>query len=310
MWLPRQIFNDDRLSPTEIVLAMLVYSYDNSPEGEPCYITTPEFATALNVSIRTIRSAVNHLCDLGYMRNEVDKPGGNIRHLYSLMVVDMKGRKKQTPPAEIAGGGTEEIAGGLRQKKQDPAAKIAGGLYIEDNTYNTGGDNTAPPEEISNISYLKARENSRERPEPFFEFFETQVLGRWNKYEITTAILDDWHDVVYIKNDTPDIIEALRRHKAEHKGWQPKWDQVVKLVRAVTNEKTNEKKKNEQRKQIARQDQAEQKSAEQTYCELAENEPEKFIEMFDTEFGQAQRRKNPDLQELFEQAEKRLEQVA
>jgi helix-turn-helix protein len=307
LWLPAEIFNDDRLSPTEIILVMLIHSYDSSdkPEGKACYITNPEFADTLNVATRTVRNAINRLCDLKYIRSEVDKPAGNVRYLYSQMVVDMKGKKKQLPTAKNAIGSKEKSAQGLGQKSLDPTAKNAIGLYKEDNTDNTGGDNTPTPEEISNKSYLMARGNCRGLPEPFFEFFETHVLGRWNKYEVTTAILKDWHDVVYIKNDTPDIVEAIRKHKAEHKGWQPKWDQIVKLVRATVNEK----KKNEQRKQIAKQEQVEQKSIEQMNREIAENDPEKFVKMFNMDFGRAQRKQNQYLQELFEQAEKALEQL-
>ncbi len=217
-----------------------IHSLSDRDEG--CDRSDGEFADFFQISKRSVSRGIAKLKDLRLINVVVDKQGGNERTIFMVEgAID-----------NLAIGGTDKMAVGVQTKWQEPTDKLAV-HNIEKNTVdNTGGGNTEPPaprdpaekkqkkspepETKAGRAWENAREVLEDElhfPDRFLEFFDMEVMGRWNKFEVTVAVVKDWHRQLYIKFDTEMLAGVLSDYSARHKGWQPKLADVVKLASAM-----------------------------------------------------------------------------
>ena len=113
------------------------------------------------------------------------------------------------------------------------------------------------PEDACQFAFLNSKVESPILDYDFFDFFESEVLGRFDKITITPAILADWHDQLFEKYGSKVTTAAISEHRSIRKGWQPMFADVVAIAKRIGRE---EKKKAEGR--IAAEKRAAMKTAE------------------------------------------------
>ncbi len=237
VWIPRKLWFARDLTPVERCLLAEIHSLSDRDEG--CDRTDGEFADFFQISKRSVGRGLAKLKNLELINVIVDKQGGNKRIIFMV----------EGAMDNLAIGGTDKMAGGVRTKWQKPIDKLAV-HNIEDNTVsNTGGgeQNAPSPQDPADQKQKKTPETKADRawewarekledelhfPDKFLEFFGAEVMGRWNKFEVTVAVVKDWHRQLYLKFDTEMVAEILSDYSARHKGWQPKLAEVVTLVTA------------------------------------------------------------------------------
>ena len=90
--------------------------------------------------------------------------------------------------------------------------------------------NPPTPEIYAQSKYRQAKNESGELPPEFFEWFEGEILGRWDKYGTTPAVLRDWHGRLWAKYKPDFVTEAVQAHRSESANWSPKFAEVVKIA--------------------------------------------------------------------------------
>ncbi len=241
VWIPRRLWFARDLSPVERCLLAEIHSLSDRDEG--CDRSDGEFADFFQISKRSVSRGIAKLKDLRLINVVVDKQGGNERTIFMVEgAID-----------NLAIGGTDKMAVGVQTKWQEPTDKMAVHNIEENTVDNTGGENTvqtpAPrdpaekkqkkspePETKAGRAWENAREVLEDElhfPDRFLEFFDMEVMGRWNKFEVTVVVVKDWHRQLYIKFDIEMLAGVLSDYKGRHKGWQPNLADVVKLASAM-----------------------------------------------------------------------------
>lgn len=115
IWIPKEIWLDERLCATEKVVYSEIHSLD---DGKGCWAGNKHFSTIVGVKPDRISHILSRLSELGMIRCEID---GKKRHIYVINNV-------------VGGGGTLQITSGPRYLERP---------YKENNTV----DNTTTPSE-------------------------------------------------------------------------------------------------------------------------------------------------------------------
>jgi hypothetical protein len=114
---------------------------------------------------------------------------------------------------------------------------------MNNSNYKGGGEKT--PETKAAIAYRKTLDSMGPIAPPlsFLEFFQTQILARWDKYEVTPAILTDWDQQVFMIFGAETAARAASQHAATSKGWKPKLAEIVKICKAIRKKDEEDKKR-------------------------------------------------------------------
>jgi len=109
-------------------------------------------------------------------------------------------------------------------------------------------DKYPTPEILAHEKYGQAKTRCQDLPREFFAWFEREILGRWDKYSITPAILKDWHDCLWVKYKPEFVKEAVQTHRSESANWSPKFAEIVKLASTLRQKELAVLKREEYRK--------------------------------------------------------------
>ena len=104
------------------------------------------------------------------------------------------------------------------------------------------------PEISAKDKYRQAKDECQDLTREFFEWFEREVLGRWNKYGVTPADLRDWHSSLYAKYKPEIVTESLQTHRAKSTNWAPKFAEICKLVASLRAKELAPLKREKERK--------------------------------------------------------------
>lgn len=90
------------------------------------------------------------------------------------------------------------------------------------------------PEEKAKINFQAAKAESN-LPTDFLTWWESEILGRWDKYKVTSAILSDWHNL-FTDYGRDILIQAVKKHRQETDHWNPSMAAVKKLAGKIRAE--------------------------------------------------------------------------
>lgn len=79
IWIPAEIWLDDRLSVTEKFLLVEIERLD---QGTGCKETNEHFSEYLGLSIRRVGAGISSLVSKGYIKRVLNQETGNERALY------------------------------------------------------------------------------------------------------------------------------------------------------------------------------------------------------------------------------------
>lgn len=167
-----------------------------------------------------------------------------------------------------------------------------------ENTTETNREGNKRPlpqnfEAKAKASYQATKRQLPGLPSEFFNWFESEVLARWDKYEVNPTVLKDWHELLWTKYEDKYVAAAMAQHRQQvsNNVWRPDLCKVRKIARELLQEA--------QRLQRKRQA-AEEKGAEEKKCQqgrkyvpdwkLPEN---KALEAYELQQG------NPFVKEMF-----------
>lgn len=250
IWIKKDIWNCRELTPTCRVLLAEIDSLSDREEG--CTASNSYFARFFGISVRSVIRGVALLHKYGLITSVIDKADSNARTMF--VVPEAIAKLAIVPSDKMAIARSSDLV----TKWLDPSDKMAV-HYIEDNTMNnTGGEKHSPspvipadqkeektPETKAGRAWARAREMLEDQmhfPDEFLEFFDIEVMGRWNKFEVSVAVVRDWHCQLYLKYGVEMVAGILSDYNAGHKGWQPKLADVVKMVNAKIKVQRTEKK--------------------------------------------------------------------
>ncbi|MHC5062260.1 MAG: hypothetical protein ACYTFK_14480, partial [Planctomycetota bacterium] len=73
-------------------------------------------------------------------------------------------------------------------------------------------------------------------PAEFLEWFEVEVLARWDKFETNPTTIRDWHNRLWTKHDKKVASLAVEQHRAQSDAWKPKFAKVVEIAKGLTRQ--------------------------------------------------------------------------
>lgn len=214
----------------------------DSLDGEDgCWAMNEHFSKILNITPDRAGKIISKLVKKGLIERRIFPSGkGKKRYLgvvsHTVKTPDGHTVKTPEPYGENAGcyrRDTIEIT--KREGEPPPSSSETPEKKAERMFYSAKGVLTqSDPYE----SYFKRE---------FFEWFESQVLTRWDKYCVNTTLLTDWLELIYTRFDEDVLLDGLRELQRRTKGWQPKISEAEKICRIlVANKRRAEKKKQTQ----------------------------------------------------------------
>lgn len=230
-----------------------------------CFAKNLYFAERFGKSTETISRLITILVNKGYVSRIIDKESGNIRFLSLLPIETLEIIAKSrfegyTPIDKNINRGIDKNDKSYSQKSPVPIDKNVNSSISIKEKKERGGE--SPPllsekdeinkleniaskdgltkEEKSRFSYLNSKAEQSILPDAFYEFFVTEVLGRFDKYTITPAILVDWYRQVFKKYGVDIATIAVSDHRAQIQGWQPTISKVIKIASKIVDAKNKE----------------------------------------------------------------------
>jgi len=222
---------------------LFIAEIDSLDTGEAgCFASNSYLADFFGVTAKYTSTIINKLIEKGLVESTIDKAAGNRR---SMRVLSHK----------IGIGVSHENRIPYPTKEGYPIPQKKDALYKEDNKEDNKEERESPPllsesdeikklenmamkgslkhEEKSRLSYLDSKAKCQELSDQFIEFFEREVLGRFDKYLITPAILADWHRQVWAKFGDEITTAAVSDHLAKIRSWQPTIARVIKIAKEI-----------------------------------------------------------------------------
>ena len=194
VWIPKEVYLDERLTWSEKILIVEVDSLDN---GRGCFASNQYLANFIGVNRTTISTAISKLVKLGYIVRKGTKQGQR-RYLYSNLKIYKRNDHQESTPA----GTTSE------QPKNSLFSDMVNDydIWCKDNIgVGCKMDGIQGKALKSIISYLRSQvnENGDEGIKNAWSF----ILANWNK-------LDDFHQkqmkLSQINSNLINILNQLR----------------------------------------------------------------------------------------------------
>lgn len=285
-----------------------------------CYASNEWFARSLGKNKWTISRIITRLQRFGHIICVISQDEGNKRYMMCFNEKQLRilAKASTVNGSKSTGELLSNIAIGLLSQTTTP-------IVINDNTpiaenhnhrireREQEGEEPPPPafrkgskEEICWTNYLTARDRVEHLfGNEFFKFFEDEVMGRFNKQDVTATTLSDWHIDIWVKHDPADVIKLLKEQRAETGGWQVKWQKLVKDLKKIETDKVKKSEKEEftaRQAMIKRKEQAKMRERveqiKRDNIELAGIDPEAFILKYKSSFYKKQFDSDPDLSKL------------
>lgn len=89
VWIPKEIWESDKLNPTEKCLLGQIYSLDN---GQGCFASNLHQGKCLQLSVGTVNNILRSLRERGFLVNLQLKPTDEDNHIFRRMRVIHNGR--------------------------------------------------------------------------------------------------------------------------------------------------------------------------------------------------------------------------
>ena len=219
-FIPKKILLTKGLSMSEKYILAEVDSLDGE---DHCWAMNRHFADLIGISPDRAGKIISGLVRKGFLERQITlTSGGKSRIL-----------RVASHTVEVTDGHTVETPDGHTVDPPLPSGENTG-CYKEERTVRGQKGEDLPPtvsgsyEKRAELLYLAAKKSltetvdSLQYPEPeFFEWFEAEVMGRWDKYSVTKAVLVDWHDIIWKVYNPDTILTALRKFKTESSNWSP-----------------------------------------------------------------------------------------
>ena len=161
---------------------------------------------------------IGQLIKRGYLLCEIDQKAGNQRSLRLLTKISIGVLKKTSIGQE------EKFAGAIEEN-----------FYHNNTRDNKKREDT--PEGRARIAYEHAKSRCENLPPLFFDFFEKEILGWWDKYVVTPAALEQWHRAFWQEFDETVRLEALTLHRSASDNWQPRFASLASTARQIVTDK-------------------------------------------------------------------------
>jgi len=224
----------------EMLFIAEIDSLDTSEAG--CFASNTYLADFFGVTAKYTSSVINKLVEKGLVKSTVDKAAGNRR---SMRVLSHKigigvSHENRTPYPTKTGEAIPQKRDTLyiEENIEDNKEKEASPPPLSENDEIKKLENMAmrgslKPEEKSRLSYLDSKAKCPNISGKFIEFFEREVLGRFDKYLITPALLADWNRQVWAKFGDEIATAAVSDHLAKIRSWQPTIARVIKTAKEI-----------------------------------------------------------------------------
>jgi hypothetical protein len=245
IWIPSAIWLDKGLSGQEKIFLAEIDSLDNDDKG--CRASNSYLAEFFSISPKRVSVVINKLIEKHRVSVSIDKGAGNIRYLRVL-----------SPETGIALSPEAGIAYPL--KHGDPIPGTGDRLNKDDNKGDNKGEREAPTpilseseeicklkimalagnglgrEDAARFAYLNSKSDCMGLGVGFFEFFETEVIGRFDKFKVTPVVLKDWAKQLCEKYGREIAAAAMSDYSAAASGWAPKLTQVLAIAKRLCGE--------------------------------------------------------------------------
>jgi hypothetical protein len=204
-----------------------------------CWASNSYFARRFECAPETVSRAVKQLIDGGYIRAEIDTDAGNIRRIYLLISVSRGIDADVKTPIDVS------VKHNNNNSNKDKGIKDPPDL--------------APPkgkkEAESFDSYRRSQYHLEkdDLPDEFFDWFEVEIMGRWDKSSWTCAIVRDVHDHIWAKHGSETATAAASEVKASHaRGWQMPYAEVVRVANIQANKAKAEAERTKRLEELAK----------------------------------------------------------
>ena len=254
--IPAEVRYDPHLSAN----AKLLYGEIDalSKKKGYCWASNKYFAKLYGVHINTVSKWVQLLVDRDYITAVTFPEQANKRYISPV--------PKSTH--ELMAGGTDTINENrdstIPEKVETPIPENSEGAIPENSEYNNTSINSARertddpllpphlseaeevkelellagsrqlnPEERARFAWLNSKASCLGRSDDFFTFFESEVLGRFDKLKVSTVVLADWDDKLYSVYGAKIAVAAVSEHFSTTKGWTPKLAKVLEYAKDI-----------------------------------------------------------------------------
>ena len=282
LWIPAALLECSKFTAAEKLIFAEVDSLD--VDGKGCFASNDHFAKILGNTAKNASRVINLMVEKELLASEVivgEKGRLNRRFLKirsaeteSLLSPKVGSRlspevgSRLSPEAGIRL--SPEMGGGLPRSGDQTIPRSGEGSPQKWGSYNK--------EEVYNERYKGEREKQTLPPSPeslaqenfktisacaglpddFLQWFEAEVLGRFDKYILSAVELRDWHERFFLIFDEDVCIEAIcsYREQCPQKKWRPDFGAIKKSAAAahrkieLAKEATHKVKKTKHHKSI------------------------------------------------------------
>jgi DNA-binding MarR family transcriptional regulator len=240
-----------------------------------CWASNSYFARLFEVDVATVSKWIKKLVDGDHISMRVVPKEANRRYIYlltkkSIALLTEKSvaiDEKVKSPIDEKVKPTNKTSINSESEKQPPTPLFKKGSR-EDICWN---------------SYLAAKSHFGTTFDPdFYDFFEQEVMGRFDKQKVCNATLSDWYNDVWMVYGIDDIVRVLKRQRDESNAWQVKWYQIKNRLRDDKKAKDNTELTRRQAEENKVNHAVDNKHRRQEQLELARSNLPEFVKHYQT----------------------------
>jgi len=245
LWIPAALLECSKFTAAEKLIFAEVDSLD--VDGAGCFASNDHFAKILGNTAKNASRVINLMVKKELLALTLEKGKRGFIERRFLTVSSPIVRSLLSPEIGIARSpemgreGRSPKVGSAAPHKWGAPIPISGEVYKEE-VYNErykgereDQKNLPPSPEFLALENFKTISASAKLPADFLQWFEAEVLGRFDKYILSAVELRDWHERFFMICDVEIAVEAICRHREQcpPKKWRPDFGVIKKSAAAA-----------------------------------------------------------------------------